>query len=87
MIHTKRQSFAWPFCLSFACILSWFIPTEALFGVPLSADDGPVSLAQHEPAVNGRWLRQSSPHISRLRPSQIPLLNSRSRNGPGIAFL
>lgn len=58
MIHTKRQSFAWPFCLSFACILSWFIPTEALFGVPLSADDGPVSLAQHEPAVNGRWLRQ-----------------------------
>ena len=58
MTSSKRQSFTWPFCLSFACILTWFIPMQALFAVPTSSDDGPNSFVQQESAVNSRWSRQ-----------------------------
>ena len=58
MTSSKRQSFTWPFCLSFACILTWFIPMQALFAVAMSSDDGPNSFVQQDSAVNSRWSRQ-----------------------------
>ena len=46
MTRTRRQSFAWPFCLSMACILSWFIPVEALFGLPAPPNGDPPTFVK-----------------------------------------
>jgi hypothetical protein len=35
MITTRSHSFCWGFCLSFACLLVWFVPLEALFAGPM----------------------------------------------------
>lgn len=41
MTATRSNSFCWAFCLSFACILVWFVPIEALFAAPMPrATDG-----------------------------------------------
>ena len=34
MAHTRTHSYCWAFCLSFACMLTWFVPVEALFSAP-----------------------------------------------------
>lgn len=42
MAHTRTHSYCWAFCLSFACMFTWFVPVEALFSAPAPrpADDG-----------------------------------------------
>ena len=42
MTRSPSHSFCWAFCLSFACLFTWFIPVEALFSAPLPrpTDDG-----------------------------------------------
>ena len=35
MITTRSHSFCWGFCLSFACLLVWFVPLQALFAGPM----------------------------------------------------
>ena len=60
MLHTRHPSYAWPFCLSIICILSWFIPMPAIAAapVPSSATDGdPPSLVQAEHELPIRWVR------------------------------
>ena len=60
MIRTRRQSFTWPFCLSMACILSWFIPVEALFAVPIphATDGEPPAMTRYQVPEPTRWIRQ-----------------------------
>ena len=47
MAHTRTHSYCWAFCLSFACMFTWFVPVEALFSAPAPrpADDGGSSFS------------------------------------------
>ena len=61
MTRTPPHSFCWAFCLSFACMFSWFVPVEALFAapVPLTSDgDGPVLAVQQDHAAIPKQLRR-----------------------------
>ena len=60
MANTRTHFYCWAFCLSFACMLTWFVPVQTLFAVPIprAADGDPPAMTRYQVPEATRWVRQ-----------------------------